>query len=76
MSRNFSNLIDRKSGYNLSYHAGNPYFIDPELLQQDGYGRWTHRIDDVAGLYDVIRIDHLRGFESYRPIPYGETTAQ
>ena len=27
-------------------------------------------------LYDVIRIDHFRGFESYWAIPYGETTAK
>ena len=27
-------------------------------------------------LYDVIRIDHFRGFESYWSVPYGETTAK
>lgn len=27
-------------------------------------------------LYDVVRIDHFRGFDEYYAIPYGETTAQ
>ena len=29
-----------------------------------------------AKLYDMIRIDHFRGFESYWEVPFGETTAR
>lgn len=26
--------------------------------------------------YDVVRIDHFRGFDAYYAIPYGEPTAE
>ena len=54
---------------------GNPLY-DYERMKQDGYGWWIRRIGGAARLYDVIRIDHFRGFESYWAVPYGETTAR
>lgn len=33
------------------------------------------RIDAACRIYNVLRIDHFRGFDSYYAIPYGETTA-
>ncbi len=44
--------------------------------REDGFGWWIRRIGGAQKLYDVIRIDHFRGFESYWAIPYGETTAK
>lgn len=54
---------------------GNPLY-NWDAMRQDGCSWWIRRIDGAAKLYDVIRIDHFRGFESYWAVPYGETTAQ
>ncbi len=53
---------------------GNPIY-DWERMKADGYGWWIRRIEGAKRLYDVIRIDHFRGFDSYWAVPYGETTA-
>jgi 4-alpha-glucanotransferase len=36
---------------------------------------WTARIRRAIQLYDIVRLDHFRGFESYWAIPAGEATA-
>lgn len=54
---------------------GNPLY-DYDHMEASGYGWWIRRIGGAAKLYDVIRIDHFRGFESYWAVPYGETTAK
>ena len=54
---------------------GNPLY-DYEAMERDGFGWWIRRVGGAAKLYDVIRIDHFRGFESYWAVPYGETTAR
>ena len=54
---------------------GNPLY-DWDAMKKDGYGWWIRRIDGARKLYDVIRIDHFRGFESYWAVPYGDTTAK
>ena len=43
---------------------GNPLYRW-DRMQADGFGWWIRRIDGAGKLYDVIRIDHFRGFESY-----------
>lgn len=53
---------------------GNPLY-DWERMKADGYGWWIRRIENAKHLYDVIRIDHFRGFDSYWAVPYGDTTA-
>ena len=53
---------------------GNPLY-DYETMRNDGYGWWIRRIDGAAKLYDALRIDHFRGFESFWAVPYGEKTA-
>lgn len=53
---------------------GNPLY-DWAKMKADGYGWWIRRIEGVARLYDVIRIDHFRGIESYWAVPYGDKTA-
>lgn len=53
---------------------GNPIY-DYKKMAQDGYGWWIRRFEGACRLYDVIRIDHFRGFESYWAVPYGEKTA-
>ena len=54
---------------------GNPLY-DWDAMKKDGYGWWIRRIDGAKKLYDVIRIDHFRGFESYWAVPAGEETAK
>ena len=54
---------------------GNPLF-DWEKMREDGYAWWLKRIAFQFRLYDTLRIDHFRGFESYYAIPYGDATAR
>ena len=54
---------------------GNPLY-NWDRMKSDGYGWWIRRIDGASKLYDIIRIDHFRGFESYWAVPYGESTAK
>ncbi len=54
---------------------GNPLF-DWERMRGDGYAWWLRRISFQFRLYDILRIDHFRGFDSYYAIPYGEPTAR
>ena len=54
---------------------GNPLY-NWDAMKADGFGWWIRRVDGAARLYDVLRIDHFRGFESYWAVPYGETTAR
>ena len=54
---------------------GNPLFRWDEM-KKDNYEWWTKRIKAVSKLYDVVRIDHFRGFDSYYAIPAKDTTAK
>ena len=54
---------------------GNPLY-DWDAMRADGFGWWIRRIEGAQKLYDMIRIDHFRGFESYWAVPYGDTTAK
>lgn len=54
---------------------GNPIY-DYAKMEKDGFGWWIRRIEGAGKLYDIIRIDHFRGFESYWAVPYGEKTAK
>ena len=53
---------------------GNPLF-DWEYMARDGFSWWVSRIKYLTHVYDVLRIDHFRGFESYYAIPYGDPDA-
>ena len=54
---------------------GNPIY-DWDRMKQDGYRWWLDRLEAAGRLYDVVRLDHFRGLESYWAIPYGDTTAR
>ena len=53
---------------------GNPLFAW-ECMVEDGYAWWIERISYQLDLYDTLRIDHFRGFDSYFAIPTGAATA-
>ena len=50
--------------YRWDYHA------------QTGYVWWISRLRHCFTLYDVVRVDHFRGFDEYYAIPYGDKTAE
>lgn len=54
---------------------GNPLY-NWEELERNGYRWWIDRLEAAAGLYDTVRIDHFRGFESYWAVDAGEETAR
>ena len=54
---------------------GNPLYRW-ETHKKDGYSWWLRRMWAAGRLYDVVRLDHFRGFESYWAVPYGDTTAR
>lgn len=54
---------------------GNPLYRY-KYMKKVGYKWWINRIEGSIKLYDVIRIDHFRGFDTYWSVPYGEKTAK
>lgn len=53
---------------------GNPIY-DWNALERDNYSWWIKRIEHSFSLYDTLRIDHFRGFESYWEVKYGSKDA-
>ena len=53
---------------------GNPLYRW-EKHRETGYQWWITRLWYCFELYDVVRIDHFRGFDEYFSIPYGSETA-
>jgi len=54
---------------------GNPLYRW-DILAADDYGWWVARVKSDLALYDILRIDHFRGFEAYWQIPAREKTAE
>lgn len=54
---------------------GNPLY-DWEYMKDDNYSWWVKRILEALKMYDVVRIDHFRGFDSYYCIKAGSKTAK
>ena len=54
---------------------GNPLFRW-DRLRAEHYRWWVDRVAFQLQLYDVVRIDHFRGFDEYYAIPYGDDTAR
>lgn len=54
---------------------GNPLYRW-DVMARDGYAWWVRRMAAAGKLYDMVRLDHFRGFEAYWAVPYGDTTAK
>lgn len=54
---------------------GNPVY-NWEEMRNDGYAWWKARIEKCFKLFDVLRIDHFRGFDRYWEVPAGDSTAR
>ncbi len=53
---------------------GNPVYRW-RVLRKEGYSWWIKRIEHNLRLFDMIRLDHFRGFVGYWEVPAGEKTA-
>jgi 4-alpha-glucanotransferase len=53
---------------------GSPVY-DWEVCRKSGFKWWLRRMEHVLSLYDVVRIDHLRGLVAYWEVPAGHKTA-
>jgi 4-alpha-glucanotransferase len=54
---------------------GNPLYRW-DHMRHDGFAWWVGRVRKMFELFDVVRLDHFRGFESYWAIPADSPTAQ
>ncbi len=54
---------------------GNPLY-DWEKHRKSGFAWWILRLKSCFELFDVVRIDHFRGFDEYFSIPYGDFDAK
>ena len=54
---------------------GNPLYRW-DYHRNTGYDWWVRRMAYCFKLYDIVRIDHFRGFDEYYSIPYGDKTAE
>ena len=53
---------------------GNPLYLW-EYHGETGYEWWMRRMEYSFRMYDVVRVDHFRGFDEYYSIPAGSQTA-
>lgn len=53
---------------------GNPIYNWKEM-EQTGFQWWIDRFRGTFRLYDLLRVDHFRGFESFWEVPAEEETA-
>jgi 4-alpha-glucanotransferase len=53
---------------------GNPIYRW-DRMKEEGYSWWIERFGAALRRFDVLRVDHFRGFEAYWEVPAGETTA-
>ncbi len=54
---------------------GNPLY-DWDYHKKTNFAWWMKRLEYCFKLYDIVRIDHFRGFDEYYNIPYGDPTAE
>ena len=54
---------------------GNPLYAW-DYHKNTGYDWWCRRMEHCFKMYDVVRIDHFRGFDEYYSIPAKATTAK
>lgn len=54
---------------------GNPLY-KWDYHEETGFAWWIRRLAHCFQIYDIVRIDHFRGFDEYWAIPYGDETAE
>jgi 4-alpha-glucanotransferase len=53
---------------------GNPIYRW-DRMREDGYVWWVERMRAALTMFDLVRVDHFRGFEAYWEVAAGESTA-
>ncbi len=53
---------------------GNPIY-HWENMKNNGFKWWIERVKATLAIFDIVRIDHFRGFEAFWAVSYGEETA-
>ena len=54
---------------------GNPLYRW-DVMKENGFQWWIDRLGAAGKLFDVVRLDHFRGFEAYWSVPYGDENAR
>ena len=54
---------------------GNPIY-DWDAMRAEGYAWWIRRMRSAFDLFDLVRVDHFRGFEGFWEVPAGDATAE
>ena len=54
---------------------GNPLY-DWAYHKRTNYAWWVRRVRHALSIYDILRIDHFRGFDTYWAIPAGDKNAR
>jgi 4-alpha-glucanotransferase len=54
---------------------GNPCYRW-SAMEADSFGWWLRRFQTIFEQFDLVRLDHFRGFEAFWAIPYGDNTAE
>ena len=54
---------------------GNPLYRW-DVHEEQGYSWWLTRMAAAGTMYDMVRVDHFRGFEAYWAVPFGDKTAR
>ena len=54
---------------------GNPLYRWDKMAKDD-FLWWRNRLSEAGKRFDVVRLDHFRGLESYWSVPYGDSTAR
>jgi 4-alpha-glucanotransferase len=54
---------------------GNPLY-HWDKMKEEGYGWWIERMRAALTMFDLVRLDHFRGFEAYWAVPASEPTAE
>lgn len=54
---------------------GNPIY-DWDAMRAEGYAWWIRRMRSAFDLFDLVRVDHFRGFEGFWEVPAGDPTAE
>ena len=49
---------------------------DWRRMEEEGYEWWVRRMEHARRMFDLVRVDHFRGFVAYWEVPAGETTAR
>lgn len=54
---------------------GNPLY-NYKFMKENNYSWWVMRVKHSLEMFDILRIDHFRGFAGFYAIPYGDTNAK